>query len=172
MPPLALLECVEDRRLLSAGPTVAAALTEPAPDRAALVAPATKATFKPSALLGTYSGTVKLTKPTGVKPIKFTLTITSISTSLAVEGKATLGSLGFKDIALAKSSFDKKTGILLLRFVSKGTPPPQTLSITLKGAVTPQDVAKKQITGRFSGYVPFNNQPRVQVDGTYTVKKA
>jgi hypothetical protein len=165
------IEVLEDRCFLSAGPIGVAGLEE-AP-AVATVAPR-RVAFNVNQLLRTYSGTVTLTQPAGLRPYKFSITISSINVATKlVQGTISLPKLNFRNIALtSKSTFTASTKQFIIRIVSTGTPALQTLSVTLKGTVTAQNLAAGQITGRFSGFVPFNGQPRVQVDGSFTVTKS
>jgi hypothetical protein len=164
------IEALEERRFLSGCPSGAAELADVA--AAALVAPK-RVRFNVNQLLGNYAGTVKLTKPAGLRPYKFNVAITGINVATkVVQGSVSLPKLHFSNIPFTtKSSFDPVTKQFIIRIVSVGTPQAQTLSVTLKGTVTAANLVSKQLTGRFSGYAPFNAQPRVAVDGTFTVTK-
>ena len=166
-----VVEQLESRRFLSATLTPTHALAE-APLSADTISPR-RVAFNVNQLLGTYSGTIKLTQPAGQKPYKFTVNITAINVaSELVVGTVSIPKLHFTNVSLtAKSIFTVSNRQFILRIVSTGTPAPQTLSVTLKGTVSAANLAAHQLTGRFSGFVPFNGQPRIAVDGSFTVTK-
>src|SRR5947207_14356065 len=136
------IEPLETRRFLSAGP--ASTMPQEAPAPSALAAPHRTA-FNVNQLLGTYSGTIKLTEPAGQRPYKFTVNITTINlTSKVVAGTVSIPKLHFSNIALSsKSIFTVATREFIIRVVSTGAPAPQTLSVTLKGTVSTANLAAR-----------------------------